>query len=239
MTTRDYAGYRAWKDWKPSAFGSFGREVDQYFWAELRSCGIESLEGKAIFEVGFGNGEFAGWAVAGGAIYQGAEVIADLVKLGQEAGFDVYESNAGAPLDQQINVFDCIVAFDVLEHLSVAEIRSLLSSAYASLKSGGLFVARVPSGDSPFSRAIQNGDVTHRTSLGSSAVRQLAGEIDLEVKAIREPAFPVRGAGLLSSLRRLGVLAARRLAYPFIAQLFMGGGTPVLSPNLIFVLEKR
>lgn len=73
---------------------------------------------------------------------------------------------------------------------------------------------------------------------GSSAIRQLALESGLEVVSIREPAFPLRGLGMRSFLRRLLIVLVRRTVYPFITNTLMSGGRPVLTPNLVFVLAK-
>lgn len=69
-------------------------------------------------------------------------------------------------------------------------------------------------------------------------VRQLAAQAGFGVDGIREPTFPLRDMGAMKWLRRASVVACRRLAYPLIAQAFMGGGRPVLTPNLLFVLVK-
>jgi hypothetical protein len=58
------------------------------------------------------------------------------------------------------------------------------------------------------------------------------------VIAVREPAFPLFGGGAVAFVRRLFVQAARRMMYPIIVNAFMGGGNPVLTPSLVFVLRK-
>ena len=70
-------------------------------------------------------------------------------------------------------------------------------------------------------------------------IRQLASQSGFVVKAIREPAFPIRGLGARVFIRRLAIVCARRIIYPLITQVLMGGGRPVLTPNLVCVLEKR
>lgn len=74
--------------------------------------------------------------------------------------------------------------------------------------------------------------------LGSSAVRQLALESGLDVVSIRQPAFPMRGLGPRVFLRRLPIVLTRRIVYPLVTNALMGGGRPVLTPNLVFVLAK-
>jgi hypothetical protein len=80
--------------------------------------------------------------------------------------------------------------------------------------------------------------MTHRTIIGSSAVRQLAAESGFEVIAIREPSFPVIGLGLKRAIRRSVVLAFRSCINRFISIVMMGNSKVVLTPNLCFVLKR-
>lgn len=132
---------------------------------------------------------------------------------------------------------DLLVAFDVFEQLDRPEFFELLDEIRRGLKPSGLLLGRVPSGDSPFSRATQDGDLTHRTVLGSSAILQVSRELKFYVEAIREPEFPILGLGIRCKVRRSLVRTTRRLVYPFINHLMMGGENPVLTPNLMFVLR--
>ena len=238
MTGVDYEGYDSWKGWSADDFGKCAPEIAHYFASELFRSGVKQLSGKAVLELGFGNGSFAGWARGKGASYIGTETIPSLVDAGREQGFEVHLDAKNLPALAAPDTLDFAVAFDVFEHLAITDLREWLRRLHVCLRPGGKLIVRVPSGDSPFARAIQHGDMTHRLILGSSAVRQLAAEAGFAVESIREPAFPLRGAGVLSFLKRLGVSAARAIAYPVIANVFMGGGAPVLTPNLLFVLQK-
>lgn len=233
-----YSDYENWKGWLTKPFGVFDAASAVYFCAELSRSGLSSVRDLRMLEIGFGNGEFAGWASRAGARYLGTEAIPELVAKGREAGFDVHD--ASIPLEFVVpqGDIDVVIALDVFEHLDRDGLWNVLVSLRNCMKPGGRLVSRVPSGDSPFSRAVQHGDLTHRLILGSSAVRQLAHEAGFEVVSVREPAFPLRGLGLRVFLRRLGVVAARRLLFPIITHAFMGGGQPVLTTNLVFVLVK-
>jgi SAM-dependent methyltransferase len=238
MDDLGYSRYRDWKRWHSNSFGICSREASIYYAEELRRAGVLTVSNKTVVEIGFGNGEFWGWASEIGANYLGTEVIEELVQQGVDAGFAV--QLASQPIDAQLgeSTVDLFVAFDVFEHLELDALRDVLRSAYRVLRPSGMLVARVPSGDSPFSRAIQHGDVTHRLAIGSSMVRQLGNEAGFLVKCIREPALPLFGLGWKAFCRRLLVKAARRLFFPIVTGVCMGGGRPVLSPNMVFVLEK-
>lgn len=237
--TEEYASYEEWKGWSADDFGRYTRAESVYFAAELRRSGIGSLAGLSVLEIGFGNGSFAGWARELGAGYVGLEAIPDLVHAAAVKGFSAHASFAELMQAESHGSLDLIVAFDVFEHLSVDELNEALSDIGALLRPGGVLLARVPSGDSPFARSIQHGDLTHRLTIGSSIVRQLAVTAGLEVVAISGPAFPLFGLGVVSFLRRAMVAATRALAYPLIQRLFMGGAPVVLAPTLVFVLRKR
>ena len=238
MTSDSYSNYRQWKGWSTDKFGEYGAAESLYFEAELKGANITSLRGLSVLEIGFGDGKFAMWAKARGANYVGTEAISALVDHGKQCGYAMYDA------DQPISSFvppsslDIAVSIDVFEHIDLAQLKQLLASLYAALRPGGCILARVPSGDSPFARAIQYGDLTHRTVLGSSAIQQLAQEAGFSVSAIRAPAIPLRGLGVLNWIRRFLVVVVRRIAYPLIAKALMGGGNPILSPNMVFLLIK-
>lgn len=238
MSTSDYAHYQGWKGWNEQPFGIYSQDQAVYFAEELRRSGIESVGGKTILEIGFGNGEFAGWARDAGANYHGTELIDKLVAKGASTGCKTYD--ARKPLDMLLGEqsFDFIVAFDVFEHLDADVLKATLCSAYRALRPSGRLIVRVPSGDSPFSRAIQHGDYTHRMIIGSSMVRQLANDTGFTVDSVRESALPLRRLGFRVFLRRAMVVVLRTSAFAVITRVFMGGGQPVLTPTMVFVLVK-
>lgn len=239
MQSDQYERYQEWKGWEEKSFGICSHELAVYYSDELQSSGIADVNGMTILEIGFGNGEFANWAKTAGADYHGTEIIEQLVTHGANAGFNTHDGRL--PLDKLLGEqsLDLIVSFDVFEHLDAETLRTTLLAAYRALRPSGRLIARVPSGDSPFSRAIQHGDATHCTIIGSSMVHQIAKDAGFLIVSIRQPAFPLLGLGLKAFLRRLTVLVLRQSAFAFIKPIFMGGGEPVLTPNMVFVLKKR
>jgi SAM-dependent methyltransferase len=241
MAAGDYTNYEEWKGWQPEYFGRFSKEDELYYSLEFGRvfAGKESLVGKRVIEIGFGGGTFAGWCALNGADYSGVEVIDALVQCAKQQGIEAY-STAAQSLGQiyPCSSADVIVAFDVFEHLDIANLKKTLGECREILRPGGVLIGRVPSGDSPFSRAIQYGDITHRTILGSSAIRQLAGEVDLQISAISEPAFPIRGLGPYKGLRRSVVYAMRLIVNKFLSSVMMGNADAVLTPNIVFVMVR-
>ena len=231
--------YSVWKDWCAADFGLVNSEEALYFERELQATGIAQPAGLRVGEIGYGNGSFAGWARRGGAQWIGRETSQVLQARAVEAGFEILTPDASLSDAWGGGALDLIVAFDVVEHMSLCAIRSFLAEAKAALKPGGLLLLRTPSGDSPFVSAIYCGDVTHRTLLGSSAVRQLACELDLEVRQIRSPVLPMTGLSKTRLVRRAAVRFARWIAFSFIRTALMGNGSAILSPNMIVVLARK
>lgn len=232
-------GYASWKGWTTEEFGQYSKADSCYFELELGRSGIGSVSNLRVLEIGFGNGGFAGWVRDRGGVYAGVEALPELVDAARACGFRAHLSAAGLEAVAASGALDLVVAFDVFEHLTTDELRVELAELLDLLRAGGTLLARVPSGDSPFARAVQHGDSTHRSTIGSALVHQLAAETGYEVIAIRAPAWPISGAGPRSFLRRSGVVAARAMMYPLIRRAFMGGCEAVLAPNLVFVLRRQ
>lgn len=234
-----YQGYEDWKQWDVRTFGTWSAEDSAYFDAELRRAQIESCTGLRVFEIGFGNGAFSGYVRSSGGEYFGSEINGVLVDRAKASGFNVYDGGIKQALEAvKLESFDAVVAFDVLEHLDIAKIKSVLLDAGKLLKPGGVVLARVPSGDSPFGRAIFHGDITHCTALGSSAVRQIAARTGFNVVEIGSPRLPMRGLGLIRAIRRGGIRLVQVIIARFINLIFHDGQHRVITANLVFVLKK-
>ena len=77
-----YADYRAWKNWSDEHFFHCDPIEALYFRAEIG----ESLAGKKVLELGFGNGSFLRWASDQGAQTFGTELDEDAKALARERG---------------------------------------------------------------------------------------------------------------------------------------------------------
>jgi SAM-dependent methyltransferase len=229
--------YVEWKKWSTAEFGSYVKLDDLYYTLELRKSGISNRPGLRVVEFGFGNGPFAGWLRNQRGDWKGVEQIPELLQKAQACGYQVAPSMAGlrlAPASQ-----DLVVAFDVLEHLELEQIRSLLSEAHSLLRSAGRLIVRMPSGDSPFVNALFTGDLTHKTLLGSGAVRLLAAEHGFHIIQLRPPAFPIRGFGMLKGLWKATFIGVRYVLHALIGRVLVENAQAVLTPNMTVVMEKR
>ena len=236
-TDTDHA-YLDWKDWQEGAFGTFSPKDDAYYTLELKKLGIRLDADSRVLEIGFGNGSFCGWVRKRTQHYIGVEANPTLLERAQQAGVEAYPSTQ--PLSAVVagRAFDLVAIFDVLEHLEIERILDLLRSCRDCLASAGGILLRVPSGDSPFSAPLINGDITHRTLLGSKALVQLAKMLGLEVVTVRGQAFPVLGMGLATAMNRTAVVAGRAFAARLINAVYNGNERMVVDMNLVALLRR-
>ena len=234
-----YDGYERAKGWSDAAFGAYSTTQGSQFQAELEPFENAELAGKPlrVLDVGFGNGSFLGWARGKGWACDGIEVNERLIERARAKGFDAWQDVESAL--QARRAYDLITAFDVLEHIERTELVSFLSSLRRACHPRTLMLLRFPNGDNPFALPMQNGDVTHRTSIGQAMIRQVAELAGVEVVALREPRQPVDGIALKRRAMVAIGLSVRRAIGHAIRHLFMGGADVFFSSNLIVVLRLR
>ena len=226
-----YAGYADWKQWRGDCAAS---DSDARCFAG-EFAGIP-LSGRRVLEIGFGNGRFLGWARSQGAVVAGTEIDAGLISWAQAKGFDALP----APLDAMVGAqrrFDVVVAFDVFEHWSKAELVANLRHIHALLEPDGVLVARFPNGQSPFGRVHQYGDITHQTVLSSSAIEQLAGMTGFAVVQVRNAQRVPARSDPWSRLKFRWRRWRRARIERALGKLYGYGRLP-LDPNLTAVLRR-
>jgi 2-polyprenyl-3-methyl-5-hydroxy-6-metoxy-1,4-benzoquinol methylase len=233
-STEGYTGYSDHKGWSDIPFGSYSADDKVYFAAELKRHGI-ALRGAKILEIGYGNGSFLACARNAGAEIVGIEIQESLRERAAAQGFATFESLDAFARNAGSHSQDLIVAFDVLEHLTPAEILHALATMEGLLKPAtGRFVARFPNADSPFSLSLQNGDYTHRTALGQGTVLQLMTQSGWRDLYLGEPVWV---AGTSRGQLKLALrTAVRRSMDWLIRTIFMGSSGPkTLYHNYILV----
>jgi len=230
--------YRDWKSWDEGTFGDLSTVNRRYLEEELSTSGITLTAESKVLEIGFGNGSFATFCRDIGCAYTATEIDPELVDRANAAGYtavlapeDLTEAFPGQR-------FDLIACFDVLEHLTQDQITAMLTQFRALLSDRGKVLARFPSGDSPFSVAMYNGDITHRSWIGRGAVLQYCVSTGLKPEQIRHPALPLSGIGLKRTLRRAPIAAVRWLTRKFVRTFFYDGQPRVVDPNMVIVLSK-
>lgn len=191
-----YARYERWKDWAhPFAFTP---DEASYFRGE---CYGIRVAGANLLEIGFGSGSFLAWARAEGATVFGTEVNESAVRAAEAVGISLLPPEIGSVSEEYCRQFDTIVAFDVFEHLAIAEIRRALDAAENMLKDGGHLLLRFPNVQSPFGLAPQFGDPTHRSALSRSVFDLLLQGRSLSVVRYGG-AYRIGGGGPLRAVKR-------------------------------------
>jgi SAM-dependent methyltransferase len=174
--TDRYQNYEAWKDWH-------GRFIYDARQAELYAGDLREIElrGKRVLELGFGDGGLLAWLRDQGADVLGTEINETFLEAGRAADFEVHPSDLTALLVDYEGRIDCIIAFDLLEHLDVEALIGTFGVMRRLLVPGGRFAAKFPNGQSPFGRHFQHGDITHKSTLSIPKIRQLSAMAGFEI----------------------------------------------------------
>ena len=132
---------------------------------------------------------------------------------------------------------DVVIAFDVIEHFTKAELIPLVDEVQRVLRPGGRWVIHAPNGESPFGNRVRFGDYTHeqaftRTSLG----QLLLASGFLRVEAYEDRPIP---HGLTSSVRAvLWQLIRAALLFYIAVETGSFDRRAVFSQNLLAVALK-
>lgn len=194
--------------------------------------------GAAIADVGCGFGPYLSTLrELGYTNLSGVDLGAEQVEHARtELGLPVDEGDAVQWLRARPDGFDLILAFDILEHLDVADLVDMARALGGALRPGGRVILQVPNGLAPFNE-ILHGDVTHKRGFTAKSLRQVCLIGGLEPIAYLELAPYPHGVrsrvqravwkALLAPLLRLFVTAAhgRVLA-------------PIFTPNIAAVGER-
>jgi SAM-dependent methyltransferase len=226
--------YGEWRSWDDQSFGRFSAHENLYYDAEVGSL-LRGHRKPRVLEIGFGNGTFLGWGLSRHFECRGIEMIPELLDRAARHGIEAYSSLQDPALVAQRGEFDCVAAFDVMEHIEGRELPAWFRSIAALLRVGGYFVARFPNGDSPFGRPYQHGDLTHVTTVGRLKIEQLCRIAGLRIVSVGEPAH-VEAEGMRARLVQSVERRARRVVERVSARLY--GFRAPFSPNLVSVLQK-
>ncbi len=156
-----------------------------------------------VLDIGCGQGELVRLLIADGYDAHGVDVSPEQVSMAKAAGLDrVQEGDYRIVLAERAEQLSTVIATDVLEHLSKAEVLRTFDDVIQALIPGGLFVARVPNAVSPFGGHIRYGDFTHESWFTASSIRQLAAAAGYKTTAIVPCPPPMHG---LPSAMRVAV----------------------------------
>ena len=153
-----------------------------------------------VLDIGCGQGELVKLLLTDGYDAYGVDVSPEQVAIAHEAGIEhVGHGDYRDTLTGRRGQLAAVTATDLLEHLTKAEVLDTFDYVADSLKSGGVFVARVPNAVSPLGGHIRYGDFTHESSYTARSVQQLAATSGFCSVAVRS--CPPVAHGLASSAR--------------------------------------
>lgn len=228
----DYDSYQRLKGWDEQPFME-PLPGDRMFYDHY--LGSLDLAGAKVLEVGFGNGNFLGWAKAKGATVYGTEIQEAAIAKAQANGVQVLPLDLAESQEALLGQLLVVAAFDVMEHLTMAQNAALLAAAATMLKPGGMLIARFPNGESPLSLPIQHGDRTHVTVMSIPIVEQMIPDLPFDVVYAGEP-FRTLTGGVLSRLVRRVQNLLRTLVTRLIWMIY---GKIPLYANAVVVLRRR
>jgi SAM-dependent methyltransferase len=230
--------YLKWKSWgEGSSFGKLKKQEEAYFAAELRRTQSMFSSNSKVLEIGFGNGSFLKYAKDKKWDVFGTEINEYLVRVALESGFNVIHSDNLT--DYNENIFDLVVAFDVLEHIPQSDLPNFISEVKRILKKGGVFIARFPNGDSPFGLPNQNGDITHITTIGTGKVYYFAAQCDMDIVFVGGEAQPLFVKNLLHFAHRLISVPIKKLLHLVTKLIFFPrSNISFYSSNLTLIYKK-
>jgi 2-polyprenyl-3-methyl-5-hydroxy-6-metoxy-1,4-benzoquinol methylase len=147
---------------------------------------------------------------------------------------NVYPFLKGSPE----GLYEVIIAFDILEHLTKVELLELGDQIHRVLTPGGRLIMHAPNAEAVFFGTIRYGDLTHEMAFTRGSIAQFAGACSFAVLAVQEDTPVVHG--VMSLIRSI---LWHTLSFPLrlLAAAETGSGlrNKPLSQNLLAVLEKR
>jgi 2-polyprenyl-3-methyl-5-hydroxy-6-metoxy-1,4-benzoquinol methylase len=160
--------------------------------------------GSSVLDLGCGQGALVRLLNDHGFVARGIDASSEQVALAQRiAPGAVEEADLFDFLTEDHPRFDAILAIDLLEHLTRSEVLRVLSWVGTALRTGGVFIARMPNAASPLGALYQFGDLTHETALSPRSFRQACAAAGLSDVAC----FPCKpGLHGLKSVSRMFVL---------------------------------
>ena len=131
-------------------------------------------QGEKILDIGCGPGHFLHFlGQVGYPNAEGVDISAEQVDLAVRRGVKARVADASEHLSQNESAYGLIVAIDVVEHFTKAELLELLHKVHFALKPNGTFLFQTPNGGGLLSNSVVYGDMTHSTILSVDSIRQL------------------------------------------------------------------
>ncbi|NQT32165.1 MAG: class I SAM-dependent methyltransferase [Candidatus Omnitrophica bacterium] len=128
----------------------------------------------AILDIGCGSGHFLYYLdKAGYRNFQGVDLSKEQVEYCRKNITEKVKLADGMEVLASGEVYDVIVANDLMEHLPKNDVIPFLEKARAALSEEGVFIARVPNMSNPFSLESRYCDFTHEVGFTEKSLYQV------------------------------------------------------------------
>jgi 2-polyprenyl-3-methyl-5-hydroxy-6-metoxy-1,4-benzoquinol methylase len=188
----------------------------------------------SILEVGCGPGNFLYWATTRGVgDVHGIDLSSEQVDVARSFGLPAEVASFDEWLPGRAGQFDCVVALDVVEHLTRDEAFRFLDLSFRALRPGGHIFLTTPNGAALRPGPLWFGDLTHETIFSPQSISlalKLAGFDGVEVGEVVPATTTIR------SRIRLALWRLARLVPLAVDVIETGGpGARVFSRNMSIV----
>jgi len=173
-------------------------------WEKTYSKYLPDNKDARIIDLGCGYGSIVWWLQqAGFANTSGIDISEEQIETGQKLGISsIVKADIKEYLQDKKTCYDVIIARDIIEHFTKAEIVDILSLCYESLTKKGIMIIQVPNAESPFGGRNRYGDFSHEVAFATNSISQLLrvigfGEIEIHP---HEPILIVQPVALIRYL---------------------------------------
>ncbi|MCB2148596.1 MAG: class I SAM-dependent methyltransferase [Deltaproteobacteria bacterium] len=129
-----------------------------------------------ILDLGCGSGSLIYFAQQTGYHkIQGVDLSPQKISNANKCGIHgVEQGDALETLNKKAaDTFDCLIAFDLIEHFNRTNLLLFIDAAYRTLKPGGRWLIHTTNAESPFGMTIRYGDITHQLAFTRASLSQL------------------------------------------------------------------
>lgn len=155
--------------------GTVSSEERERGFASLYAPHLPADKSARILDLGCGEGAFLAYLQKSGyAAAEGVDGSEGQVARAKKAGVkNVAQGDFSAFLAARPGAYDCVVAFDVFEHLRKDELLALTDAVFASLKPGGRLIVQTINADGLGWGRQLAADLTHETAFTRYSLSQL------------------------------------------------------------------
>lgn len=176
---------------------------------------------------------------AGYANISGVDNSPEQIEQARQLGFaNVRQADAFTFLETaSANSYEAVAAFDIIEHLTKAELLHLADEVHRTLAPGGVWIIHAPNAEGFMGSRVRYADLTHEQAFTPASIDQLARVAGFRSSECFEDAPIAHG---LKSTARLLIWKTGRglLRLFFMAETGDTGRNAVFSQNLLALVRK-